>query len=569
MPEITKLTVANEQGERVTYDIRDVNALNKMSNYIVDNTMSQEDIIEIFAKEEPKVITFTKGDYEFTQNIFLSSNTYVELNDSTLYSSNGKLILSYRPDDTYTEYDGVHNVEIRNGKLEMHFALMHSSDIRFIDLEFLRTIRTHSMQFGGCRNILISGCTFNGMRKDDSKVSVQENIQLEPCTYVGQPWAAEDSPMYNHLGNYNIVIENCIFNAGDGINNRLYTGIGTHAGDDTNTFFNKNVTISGCAFGNAWYSAISTFGADGWVIKNNTFVMSELPNDNIQIRWRGMTKNVVVEGNNFESCSVAISNVNVDQCENMQYINNRIVSDLGSGNAIILQATKGGVISGNTIKATNTAINISPSGFESRDIIIEGNDIEHVSSSHNYSVSIHNNTYNVKVIGNKCKQITDVAFLNYRPSDIEDEPQLFYANNHIDRAGSNPVNDIVLNEGMNVSNVFGSYFPLHSAGSAYAAITDGTPNKFGLKNFDRLLVRVCTAGSGSYMRDFVVTDWVIGEKISSSTSNRYYDFLMTDSSRANIIKGRLTVKPNGTFSWFSDNSAMTLFGLYGFNDINR
>lgn len=207
--------------------------------------------------------------------LILHSNTMLDLNSSTIMRY-GEMYNIFQNSDFNgnrdgTGYNQTYNFGIKNGTLDgsggsdeevnmVNFG--HARNITIKDVKFKNCRNAHAIELAGCKDSLISGCTFDGFIGDGD--GCNEAIQLDICNNnVAGSWNGiykSDSSVCS-----GITVDKCTF--------RDYpSGVGNH-----HTVYGKhntNITISNCKFLNSkTYAeiqpAIWCYGFDNSHVLNN------------------------------------------------------------------------------------------------------------------------------------------------------------------------------------------------------------------------------------------------------------------------------------------------------------
>ena len=130
--------------------------------------MTSQRIKALVEVDIPKLVVFDKATYNLTSALHIPNNTIVDLNGATLdFDFEGEAIgiYGYKFDDTFTGYDG-NSFVIKNGTLShCSIALLHNINTRIENINFTNATDTnHVIQIGGCKDIIVQGCTFNGVQ---------------------------------------------------------------------------------------------------------------------------------------------------------------------------------------------------------------------------------------------------------------------------------------------------------------------------------------------------------------------------------------------------------------------
>lgn len=157
------------------------------------------------------IILFDAGkNYKITSTIRLSKGTTLDLNGSTITSTNKHLFFNFQSSDTFTAYNGNGDITIRNGTIiggALSFA--HGENIRLENVIFKNSLNDHFLEVAGCKNYVIENCRFIGMA--DVQTSVYEYINVDPVTYAAFPWLTNGSAFYDGAKNDGISIDGCYF----------------------------------------------------------------------------------------------------------------------------------------------------------------------------------------------------------------------------------------------------------------------------------------------------------------------------------------------------------------------
>lgn len=147
----------------------------------------------------------------------LGPNITVEGNGATVKSGAG--IVFFGGSQGSTGYGGyTHDLTFRNITFRGDFAagilckLMfhHTENLLIENCRFIEATRSsHAIDMGGCRNVIIRGCTFSGHDPVGSDYS--EAIQLDHSTANGMNNPTGEEGTYDGLPCVNVTVENCTF----------------------------------------------------------------------------------------------------------------------------------------------------------------------------------------------------------------------------------------------------------------------------------------------------------------------------------------------------------------------
>lgn len=541
-------------------------AVEKVDYYKITTDLSEDDIIEIINKTgRAKVIEFEDGDYLFTKHLHLKSNTTFILNNANILTETGKIIFSYEFSDTYTGYDGEHDIKIIGGNINMPIALMHNKNVVFESVNFLSTLSTHAIQFGGCNGVEIRNCKFNGMLTNDTNVGVSEMVQFETCIFVGQPWSPSTSPMFDHTGVENVLIEGCYFKEANNTSSKLYGCIGHHARDEENPLFAKNVVIRNCTFEQTIYSTITAFGMINSTIENCIFNQTNYYNDHSTIRVRGNNKDLIIRNNIFNGYSVAISTANLNQNDGIKVIGNTFNSDtMTSIGAIYANAWKNSKFENNVFNFNGgNAISLvcTNDSFESTENYIANNKFVQLNSS---STSCINTTKSssLTVVDNEFKQInTTCPFIYYRATTVEDTKPMMLSNNVVLTATNFAPVIVTVNGTANRRYFYGFKTVCYSHGSAYETLTNKALST-SFRDFSNMEIQLAKAGDGSKLHSFDITPYGAYARFSEDQA-RTYNFIANVAGSP--AYATLELHTDGTISYSSTNNALTLTAIRCYN----
>lgn len=521
--------------------------IKKLDYYKITTEMTEDDIIDIINIESPKVIEFEDGIYNFTKEIRFTSNTTFLLNNAELKKGD-KLFFSYDENSTYTKYNGIHNVKFLGGKLDSSIILMHAKNITFDGVEFTGDIIGHAMQIASCSNITIKNCVFNGMVSSETP-SLKELIQLEFCSYNGQPYAPQDSVIYDGTPNEYITIENCTFNRTE----TFYKAIGTHSTVGAESTFNNHVIIRNNFFHGAKYSPIHLMGFNDVYIERNIFenngaceytILISSFNSNIHI-----LKNVIRLGK--KGIFIAKYNSTYSQIENIEIVDNKINSLVADDNTVAITLA-------NTLNAdiiNNRIESFKRSAFEflgdettrNVDTELRNNYIVQSTNSENGITAYVNSGQNIRFIDNFINCANDKNALVFDTSVLN-----VSIKNNTCTAVDKLIDKNNLPSSMN--RIFDTPV-LILDGENSTSIEDVVP-LIPVNQFDTLYVNIGTSAE---------RNWI---EIFSSTNPTHiifglqrYKGVVVDRND-NITPFTLTIKEDGTISY---SGSLGLRGVFGVN----
>lgn len=531
----------------------------KVDYFYIDENSTFTDIKNAFESNKAKVIEFKKGTYTLTNTIYLTSNTTIYLNDSTLntnYSDtygDNLVFFGYPLNSSFTEYNGISNIKFLNGTINMGFALMHNTNIEFNNISFNNTT-SHVLQIGGCKDIKINNCNFSGVIIDDVNGERKELIQLERATYEGQPYLDPSSSTYDETGNFNILISNCKFNKGNDITTRYYVAIGHHSSSDEYPYYNENITIENCYFVDSSYSHISGGSFNNLIIKNCTFKLNNTVANHIHVRLRFANKNIKIHDNIFDGGKHGIYQVNIKQCYDIDIYNNKMNLDSSGAIGIGFSAIIGMNIFNNYINSTSNHIGLySSSNVDIQNIKIYDNIIDNTNiEASRFGILIQTGS-NLKIYDNEFIQNSNNYIINKTNAT-----SYYIANNKITSSLESPYS--ITGNNLDYSNIYNIYRSLYTGdGDTSYSISNEVPS-FPFNNFNRLMLRLHKKSNATIYKREIIYAWPLYGKLDSRTTN----ILMNIDGV--IETATFTINSDGTFSFESTNDSIVLRDLQGYNE---
>ena len=243
-------------------------------------------------KNDPSIVVFEKNHtYLLQKEVYLYSNTIINLNGSTICNGNGENV-----NDEYVQwgnglrflnnpdcvslagYGALKNVSIYNGTIDgsnvagisgVSFTLLHAYNVSFDNIEFRDCMAgTHIIDLGGCKNVTIKNCNFTGSYISVKKWRYREMIQIDSAVRKGMPyWERVSNVAYDSLPCENITITNCNFERGNGTH--APNAIGTHTAYANAS---KNILITNNTFRDCYSYAIRFPKVTKLTIRNNHFI---------------------------------------------------------------------------------------------------------------------------------------------------------------------------------------------------------------------------------------------------------------------------------------------------------
>lgn len=156
----------DKKNEQVYFNVKNYGAKGDEST---DDSTAINEAIEAASGVKGRVWV-PAGTYYLGNDLIFKSNIVFEMDKNTDIHGPGKLFRF----DTYSKgYDGgVSNVTVKGGRFSGDFAgagpfsgaLHHAKNIKFIDVDFYMCVsNSHALDLGGCSNIIVDNCNFEGM----------------------------------------------------------------------------------------------------------------------------------------------------------------------------------------------------------------------------------------------------------------------------------------------------------------------------------------------------------------------------------------------------------------------
>lgn len=299
-----------------------------------------------------------------TDALILNSDTTIDLNGSTLYFNFNRSsifdydwdetlgFMGYGPDSTYTGYNGIKNVVIKNGSIVGGCsAFLHSKDILIEGVSFTTAGGRHSIQLAGCNGFTVKNCTFNGAR-DDQTAWASEIINIDFCEYGGQPYVSEYSTMWDGTKSINILVESNTFVQNVSAGMGYFSAVGTHGNSVSTDIVAENVIIRGNNFGNPREYAIALKNYVNVVIDGNAQEGDNNYRGSFIVK-RGIVKKANIFNNVVKRVTAFLDSANPTyQGSLMNIADNYVQAEDGSGDSsavFILHNIHDSMLSGNTV----------------------------------------------------------------------------------------------------------------------------------------------------------------------------------------------------------------------------
>lgn len=239
------------------------------------------------------LVLFSSGkNYKVTSTIRLGKDTVLDLNGSTITSTNKHLFFNFLSTDTFTGYAGNGNIAIKNGTIiGGAISFGHGENIILENVIFKDSLNDHFLEIAGCKNYSIRNCIFSGMA--DVQTSVYEYINVDPVTRAAFPWLTDGSAFYDGAKNDGIFIDNCYFSLGTGSYEYGFNAFGAH-GVAGQSVKHKNITLTN--------NKVLGFTGCGFRINDmeNVFIANNdirVAGDGIRVGDVGQSTDVLIKGN--------------------------------------------------------------------------------------------------------------------------------------------------------------------------------------------------------------------------------------------------------------------------------
>lgn len=252
------------------------------------------------------LVLFSAGkNYKVTSTIRLGKDTVLDLNGSTITSTNKHLFFNFLSTDTFTAYNGNGNITIKNGTIiGGAISFGHGENIILENVIFKDSLNDHFLEIAGCKNYSIRNCKFSGMA--DVQTSVYEYINVDPVTHAAFPWLADGSAFYDGAKNDGIFIDGCYFSLGTGTYEYGFNAFGAH-GVMGQSVKHKNIRLTN--------NKVLDFTGCGFRINDmeNVFIANNdihVAGDGIRVGDVGQSTDVLIKGNVIFTSGTAVTKGN-------------------------------------------------------------------------------------------------------------------------------------------------------------------------------------------------------------------------------------------------------------------
>jgi nitrous oxidase accessory protein NosD len=356
--------------------------------------------------------------YKISDTLYTRNGTRLIFGDKTIIERTGsrKFIMNSNPADiigyeynkgSLTVMGGIFRNSNANNSL---ISLCHGDGILFERVTFLNTIDSHTLDIGGCRNVIIRDCQFKGYQLTqaaaDSGANFREAIQIDLATSFGLP---DSHSSHDSTPCENVLIENCFFGRNPdeiSFNKGFQVAIGTHT--QVIGRKSKNITIKNNVMEDIQLYGIQVVGMDNVLIENNIIQSNGIARYGVYIRV--LSTPYTLEGVKISSDPTQATPIN-----NIRVRGNRITGM--SRNGIRVNNLPNTIIS-----TTEKTINPStPSGSDNMrviDLAAEGNIIESCGNEGIYATDINSATLERNKVrdcnseGIFCSYINDATITN-------------------------------------------------------------------------------------------------------------------------------------------------------------
>lgn len=545
------------------YFVKDTDAREELEKrakwYYVNNTMTQQEIQNLFNNVGYKIIEFEKGNYTFNDTFILNENTKIILNNSNLTFTVAHAFRNFISTDTFLSYNGNGNISIIGGNIiGGACSFCHSTNILFEDVSFINCLGAHILEMMSINDLKVNNCIFKGLGIQASDRQYVEYIQIDDCTYDNFPWFSDTTNItYDGTPNINWFITNNKFLAPTDTGYDFYTAIGGHTALLNSIHSNINVinnifdgfTYAGIRFRNVINSNIcdNYFKNNSVARVTNTIVLQETI-DNIKIERN------INDGNGhsrFLFANTPTSNIKI--CDN-EIFNMITPTDSTTSNNYIIyyQVCTSMIIDNNIIRDVNMPILRSANvGYDENNTYytyFKNNTIK-ANSIIDYITVFDANAY-VSIINNNFDIASNSKYVVRLSTYVN---KLIFKNNKF--------NAIVKASSLSFNGYAGDYQDIDDVLiSAYSGNTQSIEEEELTYPYEQFNTMVIVAGTGNYTQYYKVRDFSPRGNLTART----YRFGAYGSSVDGKIA--LTLGANNTFS-YSCTVGINLRAIYLLNEI--
>lgn len=248
------------------------------------------------------LILFGAGkQYKISSPIRLKKGTVVDLNGAAIVSSDNHAFYNFLDGDSYSEYNGNGNIKIRNGRIIGGcISFIHGDNIRVTGVGFENCLNDHFMEICACKDYVIEGCSFVGMKYRANATLEYINFDTN-ASYAAFPHnraGQSDSTFYDMSVSEGVTVHDCYFSIGSGDYAYGFNAIGAHA-RNVNGTYTKDVTLINNTIRGFTGCGIRVNAMDGIMVSDNDI---QTTGDGIRIGDVADSKNIVIK-DNYVQCS--------------------------------------------------------------------------------------------------------------------------------------------------------------------------------------------------------------------------------------------------------------------------
>lgn len=257
----------NPEGNRAVLE------LEEGDDFITELNFLLYKVKDLATDEQPYTVVIPPGNYEIKGTICLYSNIHLYAEGAVMKKTSDKKQILLRLGNSEVSaggYDGYRNITIEGGTWDCNyescankeeaggfvcFRMGHATNITIKNATFLNNLKSHFLEFGGVKNALVTGCTFEGYWTPH-ETSGQECIQIDACM-------DEIFPRYQPFDGTvctDIVIENNLFQ-------NVFAGAGSHS-----MMFDRpytNITVRNNIFRNVKKRSVWLLNCKDSVVSDN------------------------------------------------------------------------------------------------------------------------------------------------------------------------------------------------------------------------------------------------------------------------------------------------------------
>ena len=246
--EATIIEITGDPQNNLVAELIPADSMNtKQFGIISSDSVDQHTLIQT-AINYCNELVFCEGEtYYITTALKVHNGTTLDLNHATIITSLNRSILNFETTDTYTGYNGIGDITIKNGNLTGGcISFIHGKNIVIENVNFKDTANNHFIEICACNNYLVNNCNFINTLVANTSVGA---VNLDPCSYANFPYFDEESVTYDNTINEKVTVSNCRF---DGV----MRGIDAHG---ETSYHNKYVYV----FNNYINGTVDTDNCDG------------------------------------------------------------------------------------------------------------------------------------------------------------------------------------------------------------------------------------------------------------------------------------------------------------------